>query len=704
MVTIGALSYLAGALAQFFLTVLLTIRRPQSPRARWLILALALTGTWCALLALQEQLGLFSPPVLWTVELIDKCVWLAFLDKLLGENPGGPYPRRHIGTGATRAAIELLVLALAIYAWVAPYPEQSFPPSLPILSELVFGQVVLCVIGLVLVDHFFRHARPDQRWRIKFLCLALGGMFAYDLCLYTNALLFGRINPDLWSARGAVAGMIVPLISISVARSPEWNLDLYISRRIAFHSAILSAVGVYLLAMVTVGYYVRTFDGEWGPVIQIVFLAAASFALVSLVFSAHVRARLRVFLSKNFFNYAYDYREEWLTLIRTLSDARSGLSLEERIIFAIGRLVESQSGVLWVKEAAGDLSQRATYGSPPVEVAQLKIDDPMIAYMIRREWIVNLAELKTMPAAYDGLARPAWLSPESGAWLLLPLFRDESSLYAVLLLTESRAPIHYWDWEVRDFLKTAGRLSASYLALEDAGRQLTEAKQFEGFNRLSAFVIHDLKNLIAQLTLVVRNAERHQQNPDFVQDAFKTLDHVVERMNRLMNQLRNASPGAIPQEVDLLKVIKEVVAARRSELSEFVTEGLKSPVIVMANRDRLFSTFEHVVQNAQDAAGKYGRVTIRLEAQGEDRITIDVEDTGPGMSDEFIRTRLFRPFDTTKGITGMGIGAYESREYVRSLGGDVLVKSEPGKGTCFRIVIPRQMNSVHQGLRLKGQV
>ena len=122
------------------------------------------------------------------------------------------------------------------------------------------------------------------------------------------------------------------------------------------------------------------------------------------------------------------------------------------------------------------------------------------------------------------------------------------------------------------------------------------------------------------------------------------------------------------------------------------------PISIIANRDRLFFSLEHIVHNAQDAAGKHGEVRIRLEPQGSERVAIDVEDSGPGMSPEFIRDRLFKPFDTTKGLTGMGIGAYECREYIRSLGGDVMVRSEPGKVTCFRIVIPRGIPLVSSDL------
>jgi putative PEP-CTERM system histidine kinase len=245
-----------------------------------------------------------------------------------------------------------------------------------------------------------------------------------------------------------------------------------------------------------------------------------------------------------------------------------------------------------------------------------------------------------------------------------------------------------WNWEVIDMLKTASRLAASYLALEYAGKELAEAQQFDGFNRLSAFVIHDLKNLVAQLSLVVRNAEKHQDNPEFMKDAIKTVDHAVGKMNALMTQLRNSSPGVTTAEFDLGSLLREVAEARKKHPPSPQWDLEKIPLIVRANRDRLAAAFEHVIQNGQDAAGKQGWVAVRLRAGDERTALVEVEDNGCGMDDQFIRNRLFKPFDTTKGLTGMGIGAYESREYVRSLGGELNVQSEPGKGSLFRFQIP----------------
>jgi len=187
---------------------------------------------------------------------------------------------------------------------------------------------------------------------------------------------------------------------------------------------------------------------------------------------------------------------------------------------------------------------------------------------------------------------------------------------------------------------------------------------------------------------VVRNAERHHNNPEFMRDAIKTVDHAVGKMSRLMSQLKNSGSAQSEKVIDLGELLREVLESRKVQAPIPTCDMFRQPIPVKANRDRLASSFEHIIQNAQDAAGKNGRVSVRVKVGKNGLATVDIEDNGQGMDEAFIRTRLFKPFETTKGVTGMGIGAYESREYIRSLGGELSVRSEPGKRTLFSFSIP----------------
>jgi len=247
------------------------------------------------------------------------------------------------------------------------------------------------------------------------------------------------------------------------------------------------------------------------------------------------------------------------------------------------------------------------------------------------------------------------------------------------------------NWEVMDVLKTAARQAASYLALDQAARALADARQFEGFNRLSAFVVHDLKNLIAQLSLVARNAERHRHNPAFIDDAMDTIKNSVAKMNRLLAQLRSPDQRTASARIDLVALVEDAVRLRSVQEPVPKLELLADERLsVRADADRLGAIVAHVIQNAQEATPRDGRVIVRV-GRLDDHAAIDVDDTGSGMDADFVRERLFKPFDSTKGLTGMGVGAYDARELVSSLGGRVIVDSEPGRGTRFRMLIPVEL-------------
>jgi putative PEP-CTERM system histidine kinase len=257
--------------------------------------------------------------------------------------------------------------------------------------------------------------------------------------------------------------------------------------------------------------------------------------------------------------------------------------------------------------------------------------------------------------------------------------------FIVLMRSSTRVALN---WEDSDLLKTVGRQAASYLVLWQATDALTESRQFEAFNRLSAFVVHDLKNLVAQLDLVVDNSKRHLHKPGFMEDALQTVGNASAKMNRLLGQLRKGrAENGTPRPVNLNNVLEDVVRARAGSEPKPKLEGCPQELRVSADRDRLGAVIEHLVQNAQEATPADGHVTVRVSAE-DGWAVIEVEDDGCGMDADFIATRLFKPFDTTKGNAGMGVGVYESREFVHALGGAIAVESAPRQGTLFRVRLP----------------
>lgn len=423
---------------------------------------------------------------------------------------------------------------------------------------------------------------------------------------------------------------------------------------------------------------------EWGRGLQMALLFAALLLLGLLVFSGAMRAKLRVLVGKHFFSYRYDYREEWLRFTRTLAAQDSPQAMGEQVIRGLADMVESPSGGLWRRDSSGRyFSQFARWNMAEVE-GKVDADSPLCEFLGKRGWMINLEELRTSPWRYEALSIPSWLSQVPDAWLLVPLMVG-NRMIGFVLLASARTTMDV-NWEVTDLLKTAGRQAASFLAQMQATEDLLEARKFEAFNRMSAFVVHDLKNIVTQLSLMVRNAERHRDNPEFQKDMVMTVEHSVERMRQLMAQLRDGlTPSGAVCAVELADIVRRLQAARAGQ-GRSIEVTIRDSYRVRGHQERMERVIGHLVQNAIEATDERGRVWVKVERRGQQAM-LEVGDTGHGMSREFLRERFFKPFQTTK-TSGMGIGAYESYQYVRELGGEILVDSEVGVGTRITMLLP----------------
>lgn len=674
-ISLTTASYLAAALSFAFLGISLLASWRGQYRGALLTLACLVTAIWALLNAFAGDRFILASAAM---EVIRSAVWLLFIWEVLAGAKG-------IVTSQLRAfraaliSVSLLLLALTIYV-------HSAPSDLPLFD--IMGHVILAILGMVLVEQLFRNTHPDSRWGVKFVCLGTGTMFAYDFFLYSDAMLFHRIDPDIWMARGVVNAIVSPLIMVSAARNPQWSLRVHMSRHVVFHTATLLGAGVYLLLMAAVGYYIRLFGGTWGSVLQIAFFFGASILLLTIFFSGSMRARLRVLLSKHFFSSKYDYREEWLRFTRTLLTSGQNGQIYEAAIRAIAVLVESPAGALWLAQEPGAAyACVARWNMAETDLA-VPADDSMALFMTGSQWVINLDEYQPNRERYGELEIPEWLMQLKDAWIVVPLLLQER-LLGFIVLTQPRSDIHF-NWEVSDLLKTAAHQLANHLAQKQATDALLVAKQFDSFNRMSAFVVHDLKNLVAQLSLMLSNAEKHKDNPEFQEDMLSTVQNSVDRMNRLLTQLRSGGASA-KTEVALFAMLQSVLEAKAALKPHPVLKADDESLLVRADAEKLTRVIGHIVQNACEATHYDGSVDVRLYAR-ERFAVIEVEDNGRGMDEDFIRDRLFRPFDSTKN-SGMGIGAYECREYIRELGGQIEVKSIPDKGTLFKIFIPLSNNA-----------
>jgi putative PEP-CTERM system histidine kinase len=538
-------------------------------------------------------------------------------------------------------------------------------------------RMMVALGALVLVHHLYSVAAPGARGGIRLAVAALAIMWTTDLVMYTTAYLSGDGSQELIAARGLVMIAIVPLLAIAVHRNGDWTLKL--SRTVTWQSLSLVALMAYAVVTVLAISAIDNFGGSYARLAQTAFVFGSAAALLTLLSSPTIKAWLRVMVAKHLFNHRYDYRAEWSRFTDTLGAPGEGAApLEERIVKAVADVTDSAAGLLLVADD-GVFGLGATWnwlGTVPVAIA----GETLAQTMAGNSRIIELDAVRSGEAPPGELAAvPQWMLDEPSAWAIVPLVHLNQLIGAILL---ARPPIdRSLDWEDFDLLRIAGRQVASYLAEARAHEALAEARRFDEFNRRFAFIMHDVKNLVSQLTLVARNAERHADNPEFRADMIATLKDSVGRMNDLLARLSQHNSARVeePVAVELMPIV-ERVTRRRGASHPIAVTGMRDAVAV-ADPARLEQALGHLIQNAIEASAPDEPVGVVVG-----RATIEVIDAGPGMSASFIRDRLFRPFASTKN-GGFGIGAFEARQVIQAMGGKLDVISREGEGTRFTIVL-----------------
>jgi putative PEP-CTERM system histidine kinase len=634
------------------------------------ILACCLASlAWSGANAVSGDLSVAIPAILDSIRL---SAWLLFAVVMVtiraGDGPG-------LGRAYLFGALAYCLLAIAKDAWVLFLnPDAAGLDTTQLLLRIGFG-----VGGLLTVENLWRNTEPPRRWHIWPLCLATGGLFAYELFLFSDAFITrSRVDPGLALGRALVAAFMTPLLALAMARNREWRVDIHVSRQVVLHTATLGASGCFLLAVAIVGMVLRGLGGDWGLVLQLAMLFGSIVVLGTVLSSGNIRRRLKFLISRNFFTHRYDYRVEWLKFIELVSEANNAEELSVRIIRALAEFVDSPAGVLWSLSRGIGYYPTASWGRPLSSLSsngKLSVDHPFIAGFRDGGWIQErTAEEKA----------EAWSLASDKAWLAVPLsYRGE--IVGFVSLDRANHTVEL-DWEAFDLLRATGRQAASYLAEERATKVLHDTELLTEYSKRFAFVVHDIKNLASQLNLIVSNARHYIDDPEFRRDMLQTVEDSVARMNNLLSQLKADAAPRVPRVLNPNTVVRSVAA-------EFIGGPVAVEVrtdacahFVAIDPDRLRSALTHLVQNAVDASLPPSRVIIssrRLRTQ----LLIEITDRGLGMDEAFIRDQLFLPFRSTKS-GGYGIGAFQTRELIRMAGGELEVISEKGFGTTMRIILP----------------
>jgi putative PEP-CTERM system histidine kinase len=667
------------ALAYLALAALLAANsRPGAPRLV-LVAACAATVLWAAAQPFGASLEARAGGILEGLDVLRVSAWLAFLAVAVRAGPASRRP----SVGACVAVGGVGAVAALLLADAARSGSPG-PGSLGL--QLPLAHLVLAITGLVLVEALLRRARDAGHHRIRYLVLGIGGILAYDAFLWSQALLFARADPFLRAAEPIVSLLALPLLAIGAARNRLWATELNLARRAVLHSATLFVMGAYLLGLSVAGAIVRETGGAWGPSLQAAFLFAGGLGLALVWASPSARAALRVELGHYLFTHRHDYREQWERFAKELAASDGTVTGAARALGALADVTGSLWGALWLRDGEAFVLA-ASRGAPAAALEQLS-DGVFTAWLEARSGAVSeLAGAAGLPAALD------W------GWIVVPLVRERLVGLVVLSRPRGRKALHAEDAEL---LRIAGVHAASSLLADQRARRLGEVQRFEEVSRGLAFVAHDLRNVANELTLTLANARKHIGSPDFQRDLILSMEASVRGMQRLLDKVARRRQDVVPAEpVDLAQMVVATVRTRRGAAPQLAFEHEPSEVLpIAADPERLAAMSGHLVQNALDAAGADGHVTVTLRRAGEHAL-LEVVDDGPGMSRELLRDRLRHPFQSRK-PGGFGLGLFECRELASALGGELAVESEPGRGTAARLRLPLAKTSAGKEVVVAG--
>ena len=671
------IGYAVAALGYFALLLLLFTGR-KSGIAKYLLITASLTTClWAisnvSLLGWQSHISHF-----FAADAIRQWVWVLFLAACL----------RSDFSSFKEIIVRPISLSLLVLPTVAIVT--ALTSTLPYIWQYSLHTLIALQM-LIVLELVYRQA-GELKWAYKPLVLFLGALSLWDFVTYANATMINQIGENYISARGYIYIVLLPFLILAIRRISYWGVAIFVSRDVVLHSTLLLVAGGYLFLMALVGYFVKFMGGSWSYPLQFVLVAVSLLLLVSLFVSHNFRTKIKVFITKHFYANQFDYRVEWVKLTDILSEQQDSLNgVYQTSLNGMLQAVEYESGVLlklnkngWQQVAAIDTGKSRQYDVSKISLLQSFYD--------QKAWIIDISELRVKPHQYDELSDKSYFMDSFDYQLVVPIFRQES-LWGMVLLDAEGEHVKSLNWELRDYINAVTAQVSNYIFQFEGAQALAENAQFAAFSRMSAFVLHDLKNVMAQIDLILANAQQHKSNPEFIDDTFETLEHTKSRMDKMLKQLteKKTSPSHGQLQTDIAQLLNSVVEKRCQGFQPIPTVNCESELLVQIDAEKFANVMYHLINNAQQATKDDGYVLIdagRVNTNGQDNIVVKIKDNGEGMSADFIETRLFKPFDTTKGNAGMGIGAYDAKNYIEQIGGVIIVDSELGQGTMFTLSIP----------------
>jgi putative PEP-CTERM system histidine kinase len=595
------------------------------------------------------------------------------------------------------AAAFAVPVGIVVFAWDSLVTRTSYANPSWLIPVGLGGKwlhvalLLAAVAILVNLESTLRAAVGTVRWQIKFTVLGIALLFGVEIFACSQILLYSALEASLLPFGSVALLMACAFVVGSLLWRRLSSFDVYPSQAFLHNSITLLVVGLYLLAVAGLVELIDAFGGrQRAPLIAFVVLVAVLGLTVGLL-STELQQRVKGFVNRHLRRPTHDYRRIWDEFTKRTSRLVAIGPLATTMCNIASETFGSSSATLWlVREGERKLALGGSSALSAEEAVRI-----LKAYGDGRSWL-EVMETK-LDAPLD--LRDSGL-PEAAR----DLVRVVQASYSVALRGSEGKPIGFLTindrvtgqpYNSEDFalLKTLADQASAAILNRQLAKELERAKEMETFQTLSAFFVHDLKNLASRFSLAMQNIPVHFDKPAFREDLLRTMEKSVSKIETMTARLSSLSKERSLKRIscDLNALVREALSGLNGTLRASLEVDYGDLPPIEADPEEIQNVLTNLVLNAHEATGASGRITVKTSRENG-WVLLTVADNGLGMPPEFVANSLFRPFQTTK-KHGLGIGLYQSKTIVEAHGGRIEVESAPGEGATFRILLPSTTKS-----------
>ena len=545
--------------------------------------------------------------------------------------------------------------------------------------------IVGIIINLIHLENTLRFSGGIKRQQIKNVIIGVGALLSFHIYLASKALLFSIIDVKYLPVASVIVLISCSIVFSTVVRNRLLDIDIFISRYVVYNSMTVLLVGAYLLIVGLIAQGIKLAGGSFDTFWSTLFTFIAIVGIVASFLSTRLRRKIQLFINRHFYKHKYEFRDKWMETTEKIGAKSDILQIQKSVVEMISETMGAQEVYLWLYEPAYRRYYLASSTVPVFGQLQIKEDHLLISYIKRNP---STFFIKDMLEDEKGFAQD-----------IAPIITATKSVLCTPLIVEGEEPVGFilqgedvsgepYRKDDLDLLKAIASHAATRIRNIYLVKELIAIKETETFQQVSSFFIHDLKNLVSTLSLLVQNAEEHMSNPLFQQDAARTLRSTVSKMNAMISNLTILYKGLriSPSPMNLNALLEETLSALNGQVSSRIVRHMEDLPAIPLDGEQLRKVCLNLLLNAIEASSPVGKIEVRTFAEEGD-VVLTIADHGCGMSREFIQSSLFRPFQTTK-PHGLGIGLFQCKKIVEAHKGRIEVESAEGKGSIFRVVLP----------------